>query len=131
MDFSDCSFYTLHDKAKNWQQGQSECQANGGDLLSMETEKEYQFINKTIQNRNTGNNEWFIGLTRTRSNRIWKWVSGHSLTINKWQPNEPSGDRDGYCVIMAKNWPRKHRGKFNDLRCSLFKMFICEYKHGK
>jgi hypothetical protein len=95
----------------------------------METEEEYNFINKTLQSRKEGNTEWFIGLIKKTG--VWKWVNNHSLTINRWQPRQPSGDRYGYCVIMAKNYPPRSYGLFNDLPCGNQKRFICEYRNGK
>lgn len=64
----------------------------------METEKEWWFINKEIQNRNIAEpQEWHFGLKKEEAD--WKWVSGQPLTINKWQEGPPSGN--GNVVIMA------------------------------
>ena len=57
----------------------------GGDLVSIETEEEWNFINDEIQRRNTTNydNKWSIGLTKKKAGN-WSWVSGRTLTICKW-----------------------------------------------
>jgi hypothetical protein len=90
----------------------------------METEEEWAFINSQIQ-RSTYL-EWYISLRNEK--REWKWISNHSLTLDKWQRHEPSDDGD--CVVMAKRWPLNERGLFNDLPCPLRRAYICEYSDG-
>ena len=62
----------------------------GGDLVSIETEEEWNFINDEIQRRNTTNYD----------NR-WSWVSGRTLTICKWGKGEPRGEYEGAFHIQA------------------------------
>ena len=42
------------------------CQSQGGDLVSIETEEKWNFINDEIQRRNTTDykNMWSVGLTK-------------------------------------------------------------------
>ena len=89
----------------------------------METEKEWQFINKEIQERATST-EWHIGLTNM--GQEWKWVNGRPLTISKWQDREPSGD--GNVAVMA-NRPNA-QGFFNVLPALHRIVSICEILKG-
>ena len=92
----------------------------------METEKEYQFINKTIQSLDVEDNEWYIGLRSSIGG--WKWISGQNYTLtDKWVQNEPNGSVT--CVKMIKGY--KGLGLFDDIKCGLRYMFICEYKSEK
>ena len=94
----------------------------------METEEEYQFINKRIRNLAVGNNEWYIGLTKTTG--YWKWISGHNMTIDKWRPSDqPNREHSNKCVTIIK-YHNRHHGLFNNVDCGLQKMFICEYQKG-
>lgn len=96
--------------------------------MSMETEEEWRFINKEIQNRNIAEpQEWHVGLKKEPED--WKWVTGQPLTINKWQEGQPSGDGD--VVVMAKDYPADTQGLLNDLRDDIKKAFICEIPKGK
>ena len=63
--------------------GRETCQNQGGDLVSIETEQEWNFINDQIQRRITAHyeNKWSIGLTKKAGN--WTWVNGRPLTICK------------------------------------------------
>ena len=53
------------------------CQSQGGDLISIETEEEWNFINNEIQRRNTANydNRWSIGLKK----------KGQELDMDEWK----------------------------------------------
>ena len=53
----------------------------GGDLVSIETEEEWNFINDEIQRRNTTN---YDNKKKKKKAGNWSWVSGRTLTICKW-----------------------------------------------
>ena len=89
----------------------------------METEKEWQFINREIQKHATST-VWHIGLTNM--GQEWKWVNGRPLTINKWQDREPSGDGN---VAEIANRPNA-QGFFNDISALRREAFICEILKG-
>ena len=59
------------------------CKNQGGDLISIETEEGWNFINNEIQRQNETNygNKWSIGLIKKAGN--WTWVSGKPLTGDK------------------------------------------------
>ncbi len=122
------SCYLFKESGKTWAENQNVCKGKGGDLVSMETESEWQFIKNEIQKICVGhNNEWYIGLKKEQN--VWRWVSGRPLTISKWQQTEPSGDGD--VAIMAKDYPRNKYGLFNDLPNTNERAFICELPKGK
>jgi len=112
---------------KPWHKSRQHCLSNGGDLVSIETEQEWSLINRKIQNR-TDMDEWHIGLTNLTG--AWRWLSNHSLTLNKWQAGEPESVAYKRYVTMAKNWPRGSHGLFNSLRKDIPRARICEYKRG-
>ncbi|XP_031558720.1 L-selectin-like [Actinia tenebrosa] len=126
-EIGDCSCYSFHKIPRNWEDSNKICQDNNGTLVSMETEEEYQFINKTIQSLDVGNNEWYIGLKRISGTYYWQWISGHDMTIDKWMPHEPDGSGD--CVKVIKYY--KGWGLFDDIDCRAFRMFTCEYKQAQ
>ena len=58
----------------------------GGDLVSIETEEEWNFINDEIQRRNTTNydNRWSIGLTKKgRELDLGEWKTADNLQMGK------------------------------------------------
>ena len=95
----------------------------------METEREWEFINKEIQTRKAAKyDEWHIGLYRDLITRNWTWVNGKPLTINKWQIYKP-GANDSYTLI-AKEFPPGHTGSFNSITGDIYRGWICEEETG-
>ena len=114
---------------RSWDENRRSCKSQGGDLVSIETLKEWNYINSKIQKITlSGANEWHIGLKKDAQGN-WKWVNGKQLTIQKWQSGEPSGD--GNVAVMSKDFPSGTQGLFNDLNPSSRKAYICENPTGE
>ena len=138
MEFPDgekvCSCYIFETGASasfGWPQTKGSCKYNKKHLVVLETEREWEFINKEIQTRKSfGNiNEWYIGLYRNITTGNWTWINGKPLTIDKWQKDKPT-DRDSYTVI-AKEYPPGHKGSFNSITGRLVNRgWICEEETG-
>ena len=80
----------------------------------METEEEWKFIVKEIQTRKSGNeNEWHIGLYRNLTTRKWTWINGKTVTIDKWQKDQPQ-DGDFY-TMMARESSDGVKGSFSSI----------------
>ncbi|XP_078372611.1 cochlin-like [Oculina patagonica] len=117
------SCYMFTKSGKTWTENQNSCKDKGGDLVSMETEEEWKFINSHIQTLTlAGSSEWHIGLKK--QGQKWNWVSGKPLTIVKWQQQQPSGDGD--VTVMSKDHPAGTQGLFDDLPDGTEKAYICE-----
>ena len=60
------SRYIILVKRFSWHWNRNKCQSQGGDLVSIETEEEWNFINDEIQRRNMTkyDNRWSIGLIK-------------------------------------------------------------------
>ncbi|KAJ7376151.1 Asialoglycoprotein receptor 1 [Desmophyllum pertusum] len=130
-----CSCYTFENgttpshpsPGDSWPRANKSCKYNNKHLVVLETEREWDFINKEIQNRKTykaASDEWFIGLYRNLATGNWTWINGKPLTIDKWQQDKPA-DRDFYSLI-AKDWPLGHKGSFNSIKGNIHKEWICE-----
>lgn len=112
----------LQNRGPNWHDDRKLCQNQGADLVSIETVKEWNFLNDLIQNRNKLKryNEWIISLEK--KGRNWTWVSGKPLTINKWKENQPFIDRDFHAG---------DQGISTNLLGVAPKAYICEIPKGK
>ncbi|KAJ7376153.1 Asialoglycoprotein receptor 1 [Desmophyllum pertusum] len=125
-----CSCYIFETGASSsfgWPQARDSCKYNNTHLVVLETEREWEVINKEIQTRKSFDNlnEWYIGLYKNITTGNWTWINGKPLTIDKWQTGKPT-DRDFYTVI-AKEWPLGHKGSFNSIQGSLVNRgWICE-----
>ena len=95
----------------------------GGDLISIETGEEWDFIKSEIHNNSEEG--WHIGLVR--ENGSWTWVSGRPLTIYKWE-HQLSGGRNK--AMLAKKTLHGHFVT-QDLSDSETFPYICEMPKGK
>ena len=95
----------------------------------METEREWEFINKEIQTRNSGKeNEWHIGLYRNLTSKQWSWINGKTVTIKKWQKNKPQGG--DFYTVMAKESSNGVKGSFSSIKGNVDRGWICEEETG-
>ncbi|KAJ7371261.1 chromatin-modulating protein mrc1 [Desmophyllum pertusum] len=130
-----CVTYSFHHKRLTWITSREWCVKNKGDLVSMETREEWNYLKDFIQTL-PGlpglNTEYYIGLRKDR-NGSWHWLSNNTKEVSAgpgwpWPDSEPSGD--GNCVVMYKNY--RGKGLFNDVPCNksaldtVYIGFICE-----
>ena len=95
----------------------------------METEGEWEFINNEIQTRNCGKeSEWHIGLYRNLTIKKWTWINGKTVTINKWQKDQPQ-DSDFY-ALMVKESSDGVKGSFSSIKGNVSRGWICEKQTG-
>ena len=116
----------------SWQWSRHDCRRQGGDLVSFETEEEWNFINDEIQRRNSTKckNKWSIGLTKRAGN--WTWVNGGPLTIRKWGIGEPSSEHDvAFMYKLNNNGERGVFGSVNRTRWGNQQAYICEISKGE
>lgn len=103
------------------------CKKTGlGDLVSIESNKEWTFLKNTILNL-TMADEYFIGLRKDGRSGQWGWLSNKntSQTGLPWALGEPNGD--GNCATMCKDYLGNY-GKYNDVGCTTWwPGYICEF----
>ena len=126
------SWYIISVYGWSWDWNRIICQSQGGDLISIETEEEWNFINNEIQRRNTKkgyNDSWSIGLRKKAGN--WTWVSGRPLTFCKWGKWEPSGEQDA-AFMCKRSINGEQKGVFGSVnRTHRRNAYICEITSGK
>ena len=76
--------YIFSKSGGDWEENWSVCYYQGGHLVFIETEEEWQFINYEIQKRGSWNTSaWHIGLWKRGV--VWTWKTGEQLNISKWR----------------------------------------------
>ena len=112
-----CVAYTVHHKRLSWNSSRAWCQKDGGDLVSIETNKKWNYLTDFIQNlTNSKHVEYFIGPLKGKRGS-WHWLSNNKQVPDhgwRWQVNTLG---DGDCVVMYKHYQDK-KGYFSDLSCS-------------
>ena len=117
------SSYIFSKWERVWDKNRHICSGQGGDLVSIETEEEWQFINHEIQKRAT----WITGALHIgleKKGGVWTWLSGEQLNISKWQVSE--SDANEKRAEISKNG-----GLFNSISRYDKNKCICEMRGGK
>ncbi|KAM4563734.1 galactose-specific lectin nattectin-like [Odontesthes bonariensis] len=115
------SCYRLFRSKSNWISAERSCNAYGGNLASIRSSSEFNFLKRIILT--AGNNErTWVGGHDAIQNGIWMWTNGARFTFSSWGRGEPNntGGRESCMEIMnaAKSY-------VNDERCSRENYFIC------
>ena len=117
------SSYIFSKKGRDWDRNRDICSSQGGVLVSIENEEEWQFIKSEIQKRGTWiSGAWHIGLEKEGG--VWTWLSGEQLKISKWRDSQP-GPKDKRAEIS------KNGGLFNGISTLSRNAYICEMPGGK
>ena len=72
-----------------WTDAQKNCQDQGGNLVSIHSEAENNFVVNLIENANPNLGDVWIGLTDPSVEG--RWSDGSALSYTKWEVNEPDG----------------------------------------
>uniref|UniRef100_A0A8C5Q1P8 Collectin-12 n=1 Tax=Leptobrachium leishanense TaxID=445787 RepID=A0A8C5Q1P8_9ANUR len=114
-----CYFFSL-DK-QMFDEAKAVCEEWKSTLVIIESKEEQQFLRKTT----SGRGNFWIGLTDTEEENVWKWLDGTTLIYMNWKPGQPD------------NWAHEHgpgedcagiinTGLWNDFHCHEYNRFICE-----
>ncbi|CAH1800736.1 unnamed protein product [Owenia fusiformis] len=130
--FGSCYNFVTQEKM-NWINALSFCNAQGANLVAIETQEELTFIREEIKSRGfaspgESSDSFYTG--GTRINGEWQWIGGPSwptkpMEFAPWYINEGS-DEDEFCHILWS--PFDHL--WSDYWCfrdNIFN-FICEIK---
>ncbi|XP_009075579.1 PREDICTED: layilin, partial [Acanthisitta chloris] len=132
----------FHDASRrtSYEEAHGACRADGGHLVSIETEGEQRLIERFIRSLLASDGDFWIGLRRkkeeednsTECQNFYSWSDGSSATFRNWYADEPSCGSE-ICVVMYHQ-PSAPPGvggpymfQWNDDRCNMKNNFICKY----
>ncbi|NWH63847.1 LAYN protein, partial [Geococcyx californianus] len=135
----------FHDASRRigYEEAHLACRADGGHLVSIETEGEQRLIEKFIKSLLASDGDFWIGLRRkkeevdnsTECQNLYSWSDGSSSKFRNWYVDEPSCGSE-ICVVMYHQ-PSAPPGvggpymfQWNDDRCNMKNNFICKYSLG-
>uniref|UniRef100_A0A8D0H0A0 Mannose receptor C-type 2 n=1 Tax=Sphenodon punctatus TaxID=8508 RepID=A0A8D0H0A0_SPHPU len=112
--------YRLIGEKKSWQDAKKTCLRGGGDLVSIHTLSELEFITKQIKQEVE---ELWIGLNDVKLQMNFEWSDGTPVRFTYWHPFEPNNFRDSLedCVTI---WGPE--GRWNDSPCNQTLPSICK-----
>ncbi|XP_068515095.1 layilin isoform X1 [Anas acuta] len=132
----------FHDASRRvtYEEAHFYCRADGGHLVSIETEAEQGLIQKFIESLMASDGDFWIGLRRKKAEvdnstdcqNLYSWSDGSSSKFRNWYVDEPSCGSE-ICVVMYHQ-PSAPPGvggpymfQWNDDRCNMKNNFICKY----
>ncbi|XP_071120942.1 adhesion G protein-coupled receptor L3-like isoform X1 [Mytilus edulis] len=113
-----------------WKEAQQTCEEYGGNLISVNSHREKQALQRGIMPRIKKPNElyWWVGLSHNRAQARWIWQDGSFLSLRSryisrspWAAGEPD-NRGGNELCADFHFS----GKMFDKDCSERKPFICQ-----
>ena len=109
----------------SWEDARAVCVGLEGDLVSIDNEKEMEFI-KNISSKFRFFELW-IGLNDRLKEDQFVWSDGTPFnrfwSYNNWNYGEPNNSGNEDCVVL-------HKLKWNDLSCFRTIFYICERPKG-
>ncbi|XP_048870179.1 CD209 antigen-like protein B [Brienomyrus brachyistius] len=78
-----CSCYSISIEEKTWSDSRQACMQSGADLAIINSREEQEFMNRIP-------GEFWIGLSDSEREGIWKWVDGTTIPVEKGEPQQCS-----------------------------------------
>ena len=119
------SCFKFVEVADYWSGAQYYCERNGGNLASILSREENEFVESLTSRYNSYH---WIGGSDAVSEGEWVWSDGSSWVYQNWLPDKPDGGRNKNCLAIDTmlHVNRPGDGKWRDWSCSQDKLFfIC------
>ncbi|XP_039674882.1 galactose-specific lectin nattectin-like [Perca fluviatilis] len=110
------SFYL---QGKSWSDAENYCLFKGGNLASVHSVEEYEFL-KTYINQVGGkiDSTWMGGFDSVQEG-MWMWTDGSIFDYEHWAPGQPDNSHGG------ENCLESHLDTWNDDSCDSKNTFVC------
>ncbi|KAG9356092.1 hypothetical protein JZ751_000936 [Albula glossodonta] len=85
------------DAKKDWASAEVHCVNEGGNLASVHSEEEYNFIRQLVNTHAGQKVRFWMGLTDSQKEGTWLWSDGSKVDYTKWNPGEPNNSNGEDC----------------------------------
>ncbi|KAM9785502.1 galactose-specific lectin nattectin-like [Neosynchiropus ocellatus] len=115
-----CHCYKYFGGAKPWADGELACRDLDGNLASIHSSEEHQFLRSLIKQSAGSNVRTFVGGHDLGKEGSWMWSDGSKFEFNLWLKGEPNnyGNGEDCMEINFQDQP-------NDIACASPKPYIC------
>uniref|UniRef100_A0A8C4SLW9 C-type lectin domain-containing protein n=1 Tax=Erpetoichthys calabaricus TaxID=27687 RepID=A0A8C4SLW9_ERPCA len=124
------SCYKVKDNTKTWLSSRRDCINEGGDLVSIESPSENQYVILVKLNFNLFNNSFlatsdvWTGLNDLEISNYFTWSSSDIVRFTYWDSGEPNNHNGENCVEMGIT--ANGSSYWNDLNCDAMRDWICQ-----
>jgi len=118
-----CYYYSPKGVKRTWYEARQECIDMGGDLASINTKGENDFVESVIwqgHREDLEDVDVWIGLNDLDKYNYYQWVDGSPVSYTKWSFNEPDGG-DPQCVKFIRL-----EGYWSDKKCTQQLPYMCK-----
>ncbi|KAM4574367.1 galactose-specific lectin nattectin-like [Fundulus diaphanus] len=112
--------YRFENQQKDWYEAENACNGLGGNLASIQTDDEQDFISGFILKKTGSYSSTWVGGHKEEGE--WTWSDGSPFEFNNWSPGEPNnvGGNENCMEINLRG--RKY---VNDANCDIRLPYVC------
>ncbi|XP_035999345.1 galactose-specific lectin nattectin isoform X1 [Fundulus heteroclitus] len=113
--------YRFVKQERGWYEAEKACNGLSGNLASIQTLDEYDFISDLIYSKTGSHTSTWVGGYKVKKG-AWLWSDGSPFTFSGWSPGEPnnSGGKENCMQINLRG-----RKFVNDADCDIRLSFVC------
>ncbi|XP_053706120.1 galactose-specific lectin nattectin-like [Synchiropus splendidus] len=115
-----CNCFKYISTSSDWTTAEKTCNNHGGNLASIQSADEYNFVRGLIRAATGSNTRVWVGAHDETKEGHWLWSDGTKFQFNLWGAGQPSNG-GGTENCMELNWNNAP----NDHQCYVRKPFIC------
>lgn len=126
------SIYVIYDVATNWEIAKAFCEANGGHLATVSSEKENSLIRDNLREQYF----YWLGANDAAEEGAFEWSTGEPFTYTNWRYSDPNNqgsnlEPENYLMMQGDNpYSADWKGQWCDGASYVSTRtlgFICEY----
>jgi hypothetical protein len=131
LKFGNHCYLFNHDKQgqASWNDAENTCRFLGSHLAAIRNEAELMFVKSQLEPHAGRADQYMIGVSDSKTERVWKYIDGTPATFLKWCRGEPNGGTRENCGALFTD---KDLGLYNDAGCRVkLGRFICKKKEAQ
>ncbi|KFP18550.1 Pulmonary surfactant-associated protein A, partial [Egretta garzetta] len=110
--------FASNGKEVDFESALESCEEAGGTLATPTNEEENKAILDIVKQYNR---YAYLGIREGEISGQFSYIKGMALNYTKWHQYEPNGKGTEKCVEMYTD------GSWNDKKCNLYRLTICEF----
>jgi hypothetical protein len=119
-------YYLLTSAAKSWTDAQAQAAALGGNLVTIGSQGEQEFLKKVLLSGAHRSDNYWTGLNDIGSPTTYHWASGESVGYTNWGPGAPFNLFPGADAAIINVYPDVNHGAWVDYSTSTLLYGIIE-----